>query len=129
MSTTVVLIISLTVFAIVVVICFAQYRTTIAGLARDELKNVRDADDREARRGVDAAVAALHRPSGPEDGTVIGVHVGGQIVRGKRVMRSDAVADGWIVLEAAELLDGAAQPRPLGGRQWLADAAWMQEMS
>lgn len=129
MSTTVVLIISLSSVAIVAIICFAQYRTTIAGLARDELKNERDADDREARRGVDAAVAALHRPTGPEDGTVIGVHVGGQIVRGKRVMRSEAAADGWIVLDGAELLDGAAQPRPLGGRQWLAVSSWMQEMT
>jgi hypothetical protein len=127
LSTIVVLIITLGVVACVAIVCFAQYRTTIAGLARDELKNERDADDRHERRGQDAAVAALHRPSGPADGAVVGVHVGGQIVRGKRVMRSEAAADGWIVLDSAELLDGS-KATPLGGRQWLADSAWMQEI-
>jgi hypothetical protein len=127
-STTVVLIVTLGVVACVAIVCFAQYRTTLAGLARDELKNERDATDRTERRGQDAAVAALHRPSGPEDGTVVGVHVGGQIVRGKRVMRGDAAADGWIVLDGAELLEGS-RAAPLGGRQWLADSAWMQEMT
>lgn len=127
MSTTVVLIIALASVAIVAIICFAQYRTTLAGLARDELKNERDATDRAERRGQDAAVAALHRPSGPDDGSVVGVHVGGQIVRGKRVLRSAPSADGWIVLDGAELLDGS-KATPLGGRQWLAVSAWMQEM-
>lgn len=128
MTTAQVLIVSLAAVAIVVVVAYAQYRTKLAELARDELKNERDATDRAERRGVDAAVAALHRPSGPEDGSVVGVHIDGQVVRGKRVRRGDASANGWIVLDVAELLEGT-KATPLGGRQWLADSAWMQEMT
>lgn len=128
MTTAQVFIVSLSAVVIVAVVAFAQYRTKLAELARDELKNERDADDRTERRGQDAAVAALHRPSGPADGAIVGVHVGDQIVRGKRVMRSDAAADGWVVLDAAELLDGT-KATPLGGRQWLAGSGWLQEMT
>lgn len=131
MTTVEVLIVSLAAVVIVAVVALAQWRIRVDEIAGNEVRARQQAiEAREAaerRAAATEAAAALPGPSGPEDGTVVGVHVGGQVVRGTRVLRGDAAAVGWIVLDDADLLDGT-RTTPLGGRQWLPDETWKQEM-
>jgi hypothetical protein len=83
-------------------------------------------EHREAMASADAERAA-RRAAGPQDGTLLGVHVGSQVIRGTRVLRDAAEADGWLVLEDASLLEGRTETA-LGGRQWIAGAPWIQEL-
>ena len=103
---------------------------TSAEIVRQDHARAAAREEREGRREVeaaDAAVRAARRDAGPADGAVLGVHVGSQVVRGTRVLRDAPEADGFLVLEDAEVLDGA-KATALGGRQWLKAASWTQEL-
>lgn len=95
------------------------------GYARDDAREAR----RERGEAAAAELAARRerRDAGPRDGALLGVHVGAQVIRGTRVLRDAPEADGWTVLADAEMLDGG-KSTPLGGRQWLAGASWIQEL-
>lgn len=127
--TTQVLIVSLAAVVIVAVIALAKWRIRVDEIAGEELRareSARAGRERRAAAAEEAAVR-LPGPSGPADGAQIGVHIGAQLVKGTRVMRNAPEAEGWIVLEDAELLEGV-RATPLGGRQWVPAGNWMQEL-
>lgn len=96
--------------------------------ARAAAREARDAErERAAADAVSAAERGARDDAGPQDGALLGVHVGAQVIRGTRVLRGSADADGWLVLEDASLLEGRSET-PLGGRQWLAGSSWVQEL-
>lgn len=125
-----VLIVALALVVIVAIVAFAQWRIRVDELAAEEHRVSGVEASRAAGRARDedrkAEVAALQAP-GPAEGAKVGVHVGDHLIQGTRVLRDDPDAKGWIVLDGAELLDGA-RATPLGGRQWVREAQWVQEL-
>lgn len=127
--TTQVLIVSLAAIVIVAVIALAKWRIRVDEIAGEEARARASEQAGLERRRIDAeakAVAPL-AAFGPEDGAQIGVHIGAQLVKGTRVMRAASEAEGWIVLDDAELLEGV-RATPLGGRQWIRGADWLQAL-
>lgn len=124
-----VLIVSVAAFAIVAAIAFAKWRIDADALIAQEARARASEQAGVERRKVDAeAKAAMPRAAfGPEDGAKLGIHIGGQLIQGTRVMRGAREAEGWIVLDDAELLEGV-RATPLGGRQWIPAGSWMQEL-
>lgn len=131
MTTSQTLIVSLAAVVIVAVIALAQWRVRLAELASDDAKAARSSEERLAGREREAALEtarAARVAMGPDDGAKLGVHIaGGQLIQGTRVKRGDSAAEGWIVLDDAELLEGV-RSTPLGGKQWIRDTGWLQEL-
>lgn len=130
MSTTQVFIVCLALVVVVVVVAVAQWRIRADALAAESARaNAAEAALAAARRRIEAqaGAAAASRALGPADGAKVGVHVGSHLIQGTRVRRGEPEADGWIVLDGAELLEGS-RSTPLGGRQWLRDVQWLQEL-
>lgn len=130
MSTTQVLIVAVTVVVVVAIAAVTLWRVHADELAAAALRGRDEAGALQAcaeRDSAALAVAESRRALGPADGARVGVHLGQHLIQGKRVLRDDADADGWIALDDAELLEGA-RATPLGGRQWLREAQWIQEL-
>lgn len=130
MSTTQVLIVAVAAVLIVALVAVGQWRIRADALeAEDRRESAREARRAEAleRDAATAATAGARRALGPVDGAKVGVHVGPHLVQGTRVLRDAPEAEGWLVLDGAELLEGT-RSTPLGGRQWLAGAQWLQEL-
>jgi hypothetical protein len=127
-TTTQVLIVMLALVAIAAFAALTRYGVRRAELESEDRRVIQQAHDREVARAVaDAARADASAGRGPADGTRMGVHVGPHLIQGARVLRDAPEAEGWVVLEGAELLEGT-RATPLGGRQWLRAAQWMQEL-
>lgn len=130
MTTAEVLIVSLSAVVIVAVVALAQWRIRVDEIAGNEVRarqQAIEAREATARRAA-TAEAALPGAMGPADGAKLGVHIpGGQLIQGTRTLRDAREAEGWIVLDDAELLEGV-RSTPLGGKQWIRDTGWMQEL-
>lgn len=131
MTTTQVLIVCVAAVLVVGLVALAKWRVRVEELAleerREQALRVIQAADHE-RNAQHAAALIAGRSRGPNDGAKIGVHVGSHLIRGTRVLRDASEAQGWIVLDDAELLEGNKQT-PVGGRQWLHGSQWMQEIN
>lgn len=129
MTTAQVLIVSLTALAVVVVIALAKWRIRVDEIAGEEARARASEQAGLERRRIDAEAKAVapFAAFGPEDGAKLGVHIGGQLIQGTRVMRDVREAEGWIVLDDAELLEGT-RATPLGGRQWVRGTDWLQAL-
>lgn len=129
MTTGQVFIVSLTALAVVIVIALAKWRIRVDEIAGEEARARASEQAGLERRRIDAEAkaAAPLTAFGPDDGAKLGVHIGGQLIQGTRVMRNDREADGWIVLDDAELLEGT-RATPLGGRQWVRGTDWLQAL-
>jgi hypothetical protein len=118
-------IIAVAAIVIVAIVALASWRMKAAEIEGEASRS----HDAEAARGDarEAREAAALHPIGPPDGAKMVVHVGLHDVQGTRVLRDAPEAQGWIVIDDAELLDGNKRI-PVGGRQWLHGAQWMQEL-
>lgn len=130
MSTTQVLIVVVGAVLITAMVALTRWRVREAELAAEDSHDQRQIGAQRSARERDAASLAAvgaRRALGPANGAKLGVHVGSHLVRGTRVRRGEPEAEGWIVLDDAELLEGT-RATPMGGTQWLRDPQWMQEL-
>jgi hypothetical protein len=130
MDTLQVLIAAVTLALVVGEVAYVRYRMRHEELAAEDRRMEAQAAAGIRRREAEddaAALAAAARERGPADGTKVAVHVGPHLVQGKRVLRGEPEADGWIVLDDADLIEGT-RSTPLGGRQWLPGTQWLQEL-
>jgi hypothetical protein len=101
----------------IAIVAYARGRTRRDELDAEELRARRGAEERAERRAEADERAAAAVPGGPPDGSALVVHVDDRAIRGTRTLAGDPAADGWIVVDDAELLAGR-DAQELGGRQW-----------